>query len=325
MEISCAFATSVDTPGYIAVAESIGYERAWVYDSPALLADAWMVLALAADRTSRIGLGPAVLVPSLRHPMTNAAAIASLCALAPGRVSVAIGAGFTGRYILGQRAMRWADVEAYVRTVRALLAGETIDWEGAPIRMIQPDGITANRPIDVPILIGAAGPKGDSVAAAVGDGIFSAMVPSATATGWHALLVAGTVLQPDEDVRSERVLDAAGHGLAVAYHAMYEQGGANAVRNLPGGDAWLAGIEAVPAAERHLVTHEGHLVHLTDRDRVALADGADLIGSFTLTGTPENLRERVAGLAAAGVTELGYQPAGRDIPGELERFFAAVS
>jgi 5,10-methylenetetrahydromethanopterin reductase len=65
-----------------------------------------MTLALAAEQTSRIGLGPGVLVPSLRHPMVNAAAIATLDALAPGRVTVAIGAGFTGRYTLGRRAMR---------------------------------------------------------------------------------------------------------------------------------------------------------------------------------------------------------------------------
>ena len=48
-----------------------------------------MTLALAAQRTERIGLGPGVLVPSLRHPIVNAAATATLCALAPRRVAVA--------------------------------------------------------------------------------------------------------------------------------------------------------------------------------------------------------------------------------------------
>jgi 5,10-methylenetetrahydromethanopterin reductase len=72
--------------------------------------DVWMTLARAAERTSTIGLGPSVLVPSLRHPMANAAAVATLEDLAPGRVAVAVGAGFTGRYVLGQRAMRWATV-----------------------------------------------------------------------------------------------------------------------------------------------------------------------------------------------------------------------
>src|SRR3954468_13149738 len=136
--LSCAFATSMDTPEHVRIAESLGYERAWLYDSPALYPDVWVALALAAEQTSTIGLGPGVLVPSLRHPMTNAAAIATLAALAPGRVAVAVGAGFTGRHVLGQRAMRWTDVAEYVRVVKALLRGEAVMWDGALIQMIHP-------------------------------------------------------------------------------------------------------------------------------------------------------------------------------------------
>jgi hypothetical protein len=62
MKLTCAFATGPDTPDHVAVAESLGYERAWLYDSPALYPDVWMQLALAATRTSTIGLGPGVLV-----------------------------------------------------------------------------------------------------------------------------------------------------------------------------------------------------------------------------------------------------------------------
>src|SRR4029077_1150234 len=128
----------------------------------------------------------------------------------------AFGSGFTGRYTLGQKPLRWGDVEAYVRAVRGLLAGETVEWEGGLIRMMHPHGFGAARPVDVPFLIGAAGPKGMAVAKAVGDGIFSASIPNAAATGWHALLQFGTVLGEGEDLRSPRVLAAAGHGLAVA-------------------------------------------------------------------------------------------------------------
>src|SRR5215212_1792314 len=123
MDISCAFATGPQTPEHIALAERLGYRRAWCYDSPALYPDVWITLALAAQRTERIGLGPGVLVPSLRHPMTNAAAVATLAGLAPGRVAVALGSGFTGRYILGKRPLPWAFVEEYVAALRALLRG----------------------------------------------------------------------------------------------------------------------------------------------------------------------------------------------------------
>src|SRR6478672_12808489 len=101
MEISCGFAPSSSAPDLVAAAEQFGYGRAWMYDSPALYSDVWVTLSRAADRTSRIGLGPGVLVPSLRHVMTTAAAIAGLEAIAPGRTVVGIGSGFTGRMTLG--------------------------------------------------------------------------------------------------------------------------------------------------------------------------------------------------------------------------------
>ncbi len=112
--ISCAFAPSLDTPVHIELAERLGYRRAWCYDSPGVYADPWMVLALAADRTRAIGLGPATLVPSLRHPVVTAAALATLAGLAPGRVSTAFGTGLTGRMLLGERPLHWAAVVKYV-------------------------------------------------------------------------------------------------------------------------------------------------------------------------------------------------------------------
>src|SRR5262245_45065065 len=105
MEVSCAFPTALDSPDNIALAEQLGYHRAWIYDTPQQSPDVWMTLALAAQRTERIGLGPGVLIPSLRHPMVNAAATATLAALAPGRVSVAFGTGFPGRRDMGSRAL----------------------------------------------------------------------------------------------------------------------------------------------------------------------------------------------------------------------------
>ncbi len=327
MEISCAFATSPDTPRHIAAAESLGYRRAWCYDSPALYPDVWITLALAAEQTSSIGLGPGVLVPSLRHPMVNAAAIATLAALAPGRVAVAIGAGFTGRYTLGQRAMRWADVAEYVRVLRALLRGEEASWEGAAIKMIHPDGFVAERPLtDVPILIGADGPKGYEVARELGDGVIGAAAPPAGdgLPPWRALLAFGTVLDDGEKPTDERVIDAAGHGLAVVFHAFYERAGAEGVDAVPGGGRWREAIETIPEDRRHLAIHEEHLVAVSERDQPAVIEGAELLPMLTLTGGAGDLRGRVEELAAQGVTEVAYQPAGRDIPGELARFIDAV-
>jgi 5,10-methylenetetrahydromethanopterin reductase len=327
MDISCAFATSSDTPAHVELAESLGYKRAWLYDSPALQSDVWMILTRCAERTSRIGLGPGVLVPSLRHPMVNAAAIAELVDQAPGRVAVAIGSGFTGRFALGKRPLPWRQVADYIRCLKTLLAGETTEWDGARIRMMHGPGFGAGRPVDVPILIGADGPKGLAVAAELGDGVFSAAVPqpdAVNAAEWRALLSFGTVLDDGDDLTSARVADAAGPSAVVMYHAMYERGGAAAVDALPGGREWREAVEAHPENERHLAIHEGHLVKANPRDEPHVADLIPLASAGALTGTAEQVAARVGDLAAAGVTEVAYQPAGSDVARELRAFASAT-
>src|SRR3954465_5419242 len=152
------------------------------------------MLARCADRTSTIGLGPGVLIPSLRHPMANAAAIATLVELAgQDRVAVGVGTGFTGRYTLGQKPLRWAFVADYVRTLQALLRGELVEWEGAKMQMIHPEGFGAPRPIEVPFLPGAPGPKGIAAAHEVGAGVFMAGADPVPGFAHEAFLLFGTV------------------------------------------------------------------------------------------------------------------------------------
>jgi 5,10-methylenetetrahydromethanopterin reductase len=259
--------------------------------------------------------------------MVNAAGIAELVHQAPGRVAVAVGSGFTGRFALGKRPMPWRQVAEYVRCLRALLAGETSEWDGAKIRMLHPTGFGAQRPINVPVLIGADGPKGLAVAAELGDGVFSAAVPQPDAVKvaeWRALLSFGTVLDEGEQLTSARVADAAGPGAVVMYHAAYERGAAAAVDGLPGGREWREAVEAGPETERHLAIHEGHLVKANPRDEPHVADLIPLASATALVGTAQQVSERVAGLNAVGVTELVYQPAGSDIERELRAFASAM-
>jgi 5,10-methylenetetrahydromethanopterin reductase len=317
MDVSAGFPPGPSTPDHIVLAEELGFRRAWCYDSPSLYSDVWATLARAADRTDRIGLGPGVLVPHLRHVMTTAAAIAGLEAIAPGRIVVGIGSGFTGRLVLGQRPMRWADVAAYVRALRALLRGEETEWDGAVIKMIQPPGFAADRPVEVPILIGAEGPKGLEVARELGDGLFSVTGPR-EGFEWCAVLQFGTVLEEGEAPDSPRVLEAAGPAVGGFYHGLYEWSGADGVGSLPGGDEWRASIEAIPERTRHLALHEGHMVHLTDLDRQFVT--GDMVAAMTFTGTRKELADRMAGMEQMGATELVVQPGGTDIERELRAF-----
>ena len=317
LAVSAAFPPGPKTPDHIVLAEHLGYRRAWVYDSPALYSDVWVTLGRAADRTRRIGLGPGVLVPSLRHVMTTAAAIAGLEAIAPGRTAVGIGSGFTGRMTLGQRPNRWDDVAAHIRALRALLRGEQVEWDGAVIQMIHPDGFAAARPLEVPILVGGEGPKGMEVARQLGDGLFSVTGPK-EGFEWCAVLQFGTVLEDGEAIDSERVLECAGPAVGAFYHGLYEWSGPEGAAALPGGEQWRAIVEAIPERTRHLAVHEGHVVELTDRDRKFVT--GEMIAAMTFTGTPEQLVERMAAMEQGGATELVLQPGGRNIEGELAKF-----
>ena len=319
--ISAAFATCMETPDHVVLAEEFGYERAWLYDSPALYPDVWMQLARAAERTTRIGLGPGVLIPSLRHPMTTAAAIGTLVNLAgPERVHVGVGTGFTGRFTLGQAPLRWAAVQEWVTCVKALLDGETVEWDGGKMRMIHPAGFLPDRPITVPFVIGAAGPKGKTVARAVGDGLILAGGSPDPDMDWQAALMTGTVLDVGEAVSSARVFEAAGHSAAVSYHFFAENG--LGVDNLPGGPEWKAAYDDLAEDERHLAMHLEHLVAVNERDKPFITP--EIIEMFGSAWTPEQLRTRLGEMEASGVTEVVYQPAGPDVERELATFFEAA-
>jgi len=318
MDISCAFATSLETPGHIAEAERLGFRRAWCYDSPPLYPDVWMTLALAAQRTSVIGLGPCVLVPHLRHVMTNVAAIATLEALAPGRVSVAIGSGFTGRLALGQRPMSWKSVRVYVAALRALLKGEEVEWDGTVLKMLHLEGFAPARPIDVPILVAIGGPKGLAVAEELADGVVLAGTMGPLDPGRMRRILqttTGTVLEPGESTGSERVLAAAGHAGAIAYHFAYEHGRA---AQLPRGDEYARIIDAIEPERRHLAVHEGHLVAMNAIDRRFVT--GEFLAQAGLAASADAWRARLSGIESRGATEVVYQPAGPDIPRELRAF-----
>ena len=319
MQISCAFPANSAAVEGAELAEALGYDRVWIYDSPALYHDVWVTLARIAERTSRIGLGPGVLVPHLRHPMTQAAAIATLAELAPGRLTVAFGTGFTGRLAMGQRMLSRPVFERSVCDVMGLLRGEVVEIEGAAAQMLHSDGFAPSRPLDVPMLVNAQGPKGQAFAHAIADGITVSFAPVA-GFDWCAVLSTGTVLEAGESAHSERAFAATAPSLAVRYHSLAARG--EPLDTLPSGGGWLQSLDREPEAVRHLEIHRGHLLELNahhranlDREREAPAQ---------LTGTPDEIRERVANLGERGATELMWQPMGPDIPREMRAFAAAM-
>jgi 5,10-methylenetetrahydromethanopterin reductase len=309
----------MDTPAHVGVAERLGYRCAYVYDSPAFLADPWMTLARTAERTSQIRIGVAAITPRLRHLVANAAAIATLCTLAPDRVDVVVGSGFTSQLMLGKRPATWAEVEAYVLGLKALLRGEDIEWDGAIVGLRHGALTGVALPQRPPILVAAHGPKGYAVAARSADGVVSNLAHHTANTGavdmsdWM-IQVYGTVLEDGEPLDADRVIDAAGPAAAFQLH-IGAQGMASAT---PEHAAYAEHMARIPAGERHLETHRGHLIEVTDLERPLLT--ADLIRRSTATGTPDEMRRTLDAIEAQGVKGILYGPIGPDIPRELAAF-----
>src|SRR3954462_14473079 len=80
-------------------AERLGFDSLWVNDSllnPRI--EPLTMLAAVAPVTERVTLGTATLMPVLRRPIQAAQTIASVDLLCGGRLVIAVGAGFPGRF-----------------------------------------------------------------------------------------------------------------------------------------------------------------------------------------------------------------------------------
>src|SRR5690606_20458614 len=193
--------------------------------------------------------------------MVTATAIAQIAQLAPGRLAVGVGTGFTGSCLLGQNAMRWKDVAHYVDAVQTLLRGGDFEWDGAMMRMCHPNGFVPDRPVEVPWIVGAEGPKGREVARRFANGVCVALADPPEEFDWVAKLTFGTVLDEGEPATSDRAFEAAGFGAAMAYHLYYQWQGLDSLDQLPGGAQWRDEVVKVPENIRHFTAHEGHAVY----------------------------------------------------------------
>lgn len=326
--VSVALPPSFEAAEHIVTAEKLGYRGAYLYDTPFEGGDVWLDLHRAAERTTTIQLGPAVLIPTQRHPLVNAAQTVSLHRLAPGRVVTSFGTGFSSRAATGQPPIRWSYMETYIRAYQALLSGEVVDWEGAATKLMLTASQAQTLPVRIPLLVAATGPKGAGVAKRLGaDGLISMfeVVPGQRDFARAVVATVGTVVDQDEDPVGERVRSAVGAPWAATYHYVYTAKGADAIREMPGGPAWLDVIERAPRYERHLHIHQGHMVEMNDADLAAWRTGGYAsVPSTTLTGPADTIARRVAAMARAGATEVMFEPSGPDIARELDKFISAV-
>jgi len=253
--------------------------------------------------------------------MVNAAATAALVALAPNRVAVAFGTGFSGRRAMGYRAIPWAYMDAYIRAYRALRRGETIEWEGALMRMLHPPSHGAPRPVEVPILISALGPKEAGVAHELADGLFAtltlARVRQGVLVGVLSLLGHGarrwrrSPLRAGASGRRAWTRARLPRRLRVQLAAVQASG-----RDGVGGGRRAHGAQRAPLGRPRAALRrpQRRRPRCVGRWRVPLLEQA------TVSGTADQVAARLSELEAGGVTELVFQPCGPDIRRELATF-----
>jgi 5,10-methylenetetrahydromethanopterin reductase len=160
---------------WVQYAEEKGFDAVWQADSR-LVRDALVPMAAYAAVTERMRIGSGVVDCWTRNPARLASAFSTLDDLAPGRIILGIGAWWEplASKVGVERVKPLKAMREIVEAVRALLNDETVTYEG---EFVQFDGVELDyvhqerRPKDVPIYIGATGPKMMELAGEIGDGV----------------------------------------------------------------------------------------------------------------------------------------------------------
>jgi len=305
-------------------AEDAGFEAVWQAESR-LVREATIPLAAFGAATERIKLGSGVVSMWVRNPAFLAATFSTLDDLAPGRVILGIGAWWDplAAKVGVSRDKPLRAMREIVTAVRALLAGETVTFEGAFVHL---DGVELDyvyqerRPKDVPIVVGATGMQMMKLAGEIADGallnylvspVYNEAALVALAEG--AARVGRSIDDIDRpqlvvcsmDDDRDAALDAA-RLLVTQYlgqqpHIMKASGVSPELLDEIGAVlTWPATHEQVVAASK-LVPD-------------------DVVQLITASGTPEECRAKVREYARAGCTCPVLYPLGGDVIRMIEAF-----
>ncbi len=170
-----------DAAEQIAAAERLGFESVWT--SEAYGSDCFTPLAWWGSRTERLKLGTAITQMSARTPASTAMTAITLDHLTGGRF--VLGLGVSGPQVVegwyaADYAKPLARTREYVDLVRQIIAREKpVEYVGEHYQMPLPGGTGLGKPLksivrplrtDIPIYLGAEGPKNVALAAEICDG-----------------------------------------------------------------------------------------------------------------------------------------------------------
>jgi 5,10-methylenetetrahydromethanopterin reductase len=324
----------VDEIGYITHAENLGYTHCWVTDSQMIRSNCWAVLALAAQQTRPMRLGTGVNVPGLRLAPVTANGIATINRLAPGRCFMSLGTGHTAMRMLGQRPMPLKPFREYIRVVRALLNGEEVDYtlNGAThrIRFQMREHHFIDLEHAIRLYVAAFGPKAQALAGELGDGLVSGLPRGGTVPGMLANARAGAarvgrtlaadfqvsamvtlvLLHPGEALTSERIIAESGAAVITGLHYLVarhlETGEEPPEYARPIWKGYMAWLNVAPPEVRHQRLHNSHYSFVDPEEARFVTP--DLIKATCLTGTPEEVVEKLQTLEQQGLNQIMLYP-----------------
>jgi len=156
---------------YAILAEKSKLEYFWVSDHISHR-NVYVCLTSIATNTKKIKIGPGVTNPYLIHPVITAQALLSLNEIAPGRIVCGIGAG--DRTALGMldvnREKPLKTVREAVGIIRRMTNENSLKFIGDIFR-VHGAGFSFKLKANIPVFIGAQGPKMAKLAGEIGDGV----------------------------------------------------------------------------------------------------------------------------------------------------------
>ncbi|MDX6512383.1 MAG: hypothetical protein QOE36_1887 [Gaiellaceae bacterium] len=149
------------------LAEQHGFETGWTYDSHVLWQESIPLLALAADKTTKLKLGHCVTNPGTRDPTVLASAYATLQDISNGRMVMGIGRGDSAVRYIGEKPVKVAEFERRLAMIKDFMNGREVEWND---KQLQLKWVRPELP-EIPMHVAGYGPKALAVAGRLGDGV----------------------------------------------------------------------------------------------------------------------------------------------------------
>ncbi len=300
--------------------EALGFATLLLPDSQNLAPDVWQQLALAAQATTRIRLGPGVTNPVTRDAAVTACAALTLQVESGGRAVLGLGRGDSAVQRIGHPTVRLADFERYVARLQGYLSGAAVDRDGFPSRLEWLARIDAPK---VPLEIAATGPKVIALAARHAERIAFAVGADPGHVGWALDAARAAARAAGRDpaalrygayvncvVHPDRAVARAAMRGTVATFARF-----SSIAGAP--------IDHLPPLLRDAATAMRRTYDMREHTQAGAAHTEAIEDAFVdwygIAGPPEHARERLARLAALGLDFCHVVPGSFDTPRDVLR------